>query len=334
MAAGLETTPVDAEPTTGGSGFDAAVIIPTFRRVDGLVRLVDALARQDTTARWEIVVVDDCSGTDIAGLVPALADRIGVPLRVLSTPTNGGPAVARNIGWRASDAPLLAFLDDDVVPEPGWLSAGLNVFGDQSTLGVVQGRTTPPQGVDLDALPLWSAWRDILAPGPYFQGCNIFYRRDVLAAAGGFDEDIGWWGEDTTVGWRAIEAGWDRGWAPNATVAHDVDWRGPGWYARMGWMEKNLMLLAARHPGFRREAFWRPWAYRRRDAAFFLAAASVLGAHWWRPALVGAMPYLWLGRPSVRRPQFLRHCIEALLVDLARASGQLAGSLRHRVAVL
>lgn len=314
--------------------FDVSVVIPTYRRLDELIRLIDALGAQDTACSWEVVVVDDCSGSDTTDALPSLADRVPVPLRVLSTPVNSGPAVARNIGWQAADASLLAFLDDDVVPHPGWLSAGLESFRQDPTLGVAQGRTEPPAGVDLQAMPLWSAWRDILQPGPYFQGCNIFYRRDALEAVGGFDEDIGWWGEDTTVGWKVMERGWGRGWSPGAVVTHDVEWRGPRWYARMGLKETNLVLLAARHPGFRREAFWRPFAYRRRDAAFVVAVLAAVMAASWRPAAAGVAPYLWLGRPSIRRPQFLRHCLETLLVDAARTAGHLSGAVRHRAAVL
>lgn len=316
------------------TGYDVAVVIPTYRRPDGLTRLLKALGSQAADIPWEIIVVDDCSGPEVQETLAALKSFANVPVRVLSTPVNSGPAVARNIGWRASNAPLVAFLDDDVVPAPDWLIGGLRALRADHTLGVVQGRTEAPEGVDLHCLPLWSAWRDVLEAGPYFEGCNIFYRRDALEVAGGFDEGIGWWGEDTALAWRVIETGWSRSFAPTAVVVHDVEWRGPRWYVEMAWKERNLILLAARHPGFRAEAFWRPWAYRRRDAAFVLAVASGLLALRWRSAAIGVAPYLWLGRPSIREPQFLQHCVETLAVDAVRSAAHIVGALEQRVAVL
>ena len=93
---------------------------------------------------------------------------------------------------------------------------------------------------------------------------------------------------------------------------HDVEIRGPGWFARNGWLEKHVVTLAARHPGFRREAFWRSWAFRRRDAAFVVALASAAAGLRWPPALLGVVPYLWLGRPSIRDRKFLQRCVEII----------------------
>lgn len=312
-----------------------SLVIPTYRRPDRLVRLIDALAHQTLPAdRWEVLVVDDCSGPELGDTLASLPSRLPVPLQVLSTARNSGPAVARNLGWGKATAELLAFCDDDVVPDPRWLEAGLAALEADPLLGVVQGRTRVPDGVDVTALPEWSLWRQIEGAGPFFEGCNIFYRRAALEDAGGFDETINWWGEDTSTGWKVVEQGWRRGYAPDAGVVHDVELRGPAWFLRNGWLEKNVVALAARHPGYRQEAFWRPWAFRKRDAAFVVAAASVVAGTRWRPALVGTLPYLWWARPSIRKPGFLRACVEIAAVDAARSAGHLTSALRNRVLVI
>lgn len=315
------------------------MVVPTYRRPDRLSRLLDALAVQSLAAeRFEVVVVDDCSG-DRTGAVASAHARAGpLRLRGLATVANGGPAVARNVGWRAARAPLLAFIDDDCVPAPGWLEAGLTALGAGPRVGpptgVVQGRTAVPDGVDVTDLPTWCIWRDVDRAGPFFEACNIFYRREALAAAGGFDEAIGWWGEDTTAGWSVVESGWGRAFAADAVAVHDVDHRGAWWMVRNGLHERNVVLLAARHPGYRREAFWRPWASRRRDAAFVLAVLGTVAAIRWRPAAVVALPYLWSARPPRRRPGFVRTGFETVAVDAARTTGHLYGALRHRILVL
>jgi len=311
------------------------VVVPTYRRADRLRRLLNALAAQSLDPeRWELTVVDDCSDDpEVDVVLAALPDLVPCRTRTLRTSRNGGPAVARNVGWRASHAPVVAFVDDDVVPDSGWLEAGLSAFDDPA-VGVVQGHTRLPEGTTEDRLPPWALWRDIGEAGPYFEGCNIFYRRTALEETAGFDEQLAWWGEDTTVGWQVLEAGWSRSFSEAARATHDVEVRGLGWFLRNGWREHHVIALAARHPGYRREAFWRPWAYRKRDAAFALAAASGLVGLRWRPAWLGVLPYVLRFRPSRHHPQYLRVCIETAAVDAARMAGHVAGAVRYQILVI
>ena len=313
---------------------DVTVIVPTYRRPDRLRRLIDALTAQTIDgSRWELVVVDDCSDDPaVDAIATSLADFLPCSTRWLRTPRNGGPAAARNLGWRETTAPVVAFVDDDVVPDAGWLEAVVAAF-DDPTVGVVQGETRVPDGVDVHALPAWSLWRQIEGVTPFFEGCNIFYRRAALEQTTGFDEEIGFYGEDVALGWQVVEAGWDRRFCREAGVVHDVEIRGPGWFARNGWLEKHVVTLAARHPGFRREAFWRSWAFRRRDAAFVVALASAAAGLRWPPALLGVVPYLWLGRPSIRDRKFLQRCVETVAVDAARTAGHLTSAVRNRALI-
>jgi GT2 family glycosyltransferase len=320
-----------------GTGPEIAVVVPTYGRADRLPGLLDALAAQTLeSARFEVVVVDDCSpdgSFDIAkGLAPTLPYRV----QVLSTPTNRGPAAARNLGWQATTAPLLAFLDDDCTPSAGWLEAGLDALRDQPAAGVIQGRTVAPDGVDVTGLTDWYIWRIVERPEPEFMACNIFYRRSAFEVTGGFNEEIGWWGEDTAAAWRVLEAGWDRGFALGAVATHPVERRGWAFFVRNGLAERNMVRLGVEHPGYREEMFWKPWAYRKEDAAFVAAVAGVgaaLGLRV-RPALLLALPYLWWRRPSLRHLSFFRLCLQVPAVDAARVAGHLRGSLDHRVFVL
>ncbi len=307
-----------------------AVVVPTFRRDEGLTTLLRALEHQTLPPdSYEVVVVDDCSSEDAVNRLRALVAQICPRVTVLQTATNNGPAAARNLGWRHSQAALLAFVDDDCEPAPGWLEAGIAALGANEALGIVQGRTAAPPGVSVWGLRDWYLWRVIDRAGPYFEGCNIFYRRAALDAVGGFDEEIGY-GEDTTTGWRVVEAGWRRCFCEEAIMAHPVERRGWRWFVRAGLKERNIVRLAAQHPGFRREAFWRPWAYRKEDVALLGALLGALAGLRWRPALLGALPYLWFQRPSIRQAGFFRLCLQIPVVDGARLAGQLLGALQHR----
>lgn len=314
---------------------EIAVVCSTYRRASRLRRLVAALEAQTLHAdRYEVVLVDNASGDDTGATIARLAASSPLRIRPLATDVNRGPAPARNLGWRSTVAPLLAFVDDDVEPAPAWLEAGLAALTADERLGVVQGRTQPPEGTDRATLPPWSLIHDITGPEPHFPACNVFYRRAAVEAVGGFDEAIGWWGEDTALGWAVLADGWARGFAVDAVVVHPTEVRGLRWHLRQGWNEHKMIGLARTYPGFRAAAFWRPWAFRRADALFVLAVASGIAGIRWRPALLGALPYLDHARPTIRRRGWVRAGAETVAVDAARFVGHLAGDLRHRLFVL
>lgn len=311
---------------------DIAVVVPTYRRGERAVRMVEALERQTLPPdRFEVIVVDDHSGD---GSLERIRDRLAASrlrARALDTGANGGPAVARNMGARAATAALLAFVDDDCTPEPGWLEAGLAALRSDERAGVIQGRTERPPGA---ALGDWTLFREIHGATPFFEGCNIFYRRDALLGAGGFDEVIRWYGEDTAAGWAVLEAGWDRGFAPDAVVVHDVEERGVWWHVQAGLYERNLVGVAARYPGFRAEAFWRPWAFRRENVAATAALAGLVLATRWRPALLLVVPWLRWRRPPEGHHRYAALLAERAAVDAAQAVGLAVGSATHRTLVL
>ena len=327
---------------------DIAVVVPTFNRPVRCADLLHALARQTLPPdAFQVIVVDDCSTDDTVATLRSIAQDLPYRLQVLQTPSNLGPGAARNVGWRAATAPVIGFMDDDCRPEPGWLQAGLDYFQARPDTGVAQGQTRAPDGVDVHALQGTHVWRVITAATPYFDACNIFYRRAALDHAGGFDEEIGWWpsygrpgatpvawGEDTAAGWAVVEDGWQRGFVPDAVVIHEVEQRGLRWQLKYGYLDRVIVALAVAHPGYRQEAFWRPWSYRREDAAFMLAVAGALAATRWRPAALAVVPYLWWRRPSVRKPNFVRSGLGYVAVDTARAAGRLSGAIKYRTFVL
>jgi GT2 family glycosyltransferase len=219
------------------------VVIPTLNRPGGLRRTLAAIAGQ-TFRDFETVVVDD-------GSVPAVQDALSLAelgearARVLRQANNGGPARARNTGILATHSEYIAFCDDDVVPEPGWLDSLLSVAR-PGTAAV--GPLLAP--ADWRPRP-WNWWeaatlareyermeRGLYRPTwrQFHTGNALAYRQDVTAA-GLFDIQFTR-AEDVELALRMSMAGVEFRFVPGARAWHYAErslesWRRiPGQYGR------------------------------------------------------------------------------------------------------
>lgn len=230
-------------------------MVATFGRPGRIRRLVDALLGTDQGVDLEVVVVDDGSphpATEV--LRPALDKAVPGTLRIERLHTNRGPATARNVGWRAARGRVVAFTDDDCVPRPGWLAA--LVAGVDAGADIVQGRTVP----DPDVWGSHGAFFhtvDINAPTVQLETCNIAYRRELLVALGGFDEQFGpgsggpSFGEDTDLAWRAIESGARVDFVHDAVVVHEVVANDYIAWLKARHRRAGMAYLLAKHPQLR-----------------------------------------------------------------------------------
>jgi GT2 family glycosyltransferase len=312
-----------------------AVVVPTHQRRDRLARLVRALEQQTLPRdQWEAVIVDDCSTDGTQDALEELARTTPLDLRVARTPHQAGPALARNIGWRIARAPIVAFTDDDCTPDPEWLAAGVAAFGAPST-GIVQGKTVP--AIDREHID-WTiriVVREVLEPSPWFEGCNLFIRRDALEQCGGFDEGIAWFGEETSLAWSILDAGWGRGWAPDAQIRHDVEERSLRWHLRSHYLEGHAVRVAAAHPALR-QLWWRPWALDRRGALFAAAVVGVVLAPRHKAALLLTLPYLRDVFPRTDRVTrfYVERGLTRITYDAASLAGKLVEGIRGRLFVV
>lgn len=166
----------------------------------------------------EVLVVDDGS-TDAT---PAIAQRH--PVRYLRIP-HQGLAHARNVGWQAATGEVVAYLDDDAWPDPEWPFALTRELRKGGWAGV-GGPNLPPQDENAVARAV------ARAPGgpthvmltdreaEHLPGCNMAFRREALARAGGFDPLFRAAGDDVDIGWRIQATGGRLGFAPTAVVWH------------------------------------------------------------------------------------------------------------------
>lgn len=180
---------------------------------------------------FEVVVV-----ADQAGLSALEAAKLPIPIKTaLFDITN--ISQARNIGLSLAAGQVVAFIDDDAVPEPGWLHHLAAVFHDSNVMsagGYVLGRNgisfqTEAQTINEDGItkPLKSSGTApvIVETSPEHaiktEGTNCAFRRSVFARSGGFDTNFHYFMDEADLNIRLAHMGCKAAIVPLAVVHHN-----------------------------------------------------------------------------------------------------------------
>ena len=315
------------------AGPEVAVVVATRARETRLAFALEALARQTVDpARFEVVVVRADAPVDALAGAPD-----GLRARFIDHRGPPGAAAQRNVGWRATEAPLVAFIDDDCRPAAEWLAGLLAAAGGDET--IVQGRIEPDPG-ERHLLYGLARSHEITGPSPRYEAGNIAYPRALLDRLGGFDESFTSyaWGEDTDLGLRADEAGAELVYADDALVWHAVIPRTLLAAVNDNRRYASLVRLLARHPALRRRLY--PLGVVKPSHPLLLLAIAGLALGGRRRALL-AVPYLlWqlrLGgvQPSPRRlARFALHLPAVAASDVSELAVTLAAAARYRVPIV
>ncbi len=280
LDAGVANPVAERLPAAPGAA-DVTVVVPVRDRPDGVRRLLATLAAT-APGLAEVIVVDDGSRDEVAcraaaGLDPArgvpdsvdpdAVDPDAARVRVLRHPRSRGPAAARNTGLAAATTDLVAFLDSDVVPRPGWLEPLLAHLADPGVALAAPRITGLPH-----PRPGWLARYEGLRssldlgpdPGPvlprsrvaYVPSAALLVRRAAVAA--GFDERMPV-AEDVDLGLRLHAAGWRMRYEPASRVAHEHRTAPVDWWTRKAFYGTGAAPLAVRHPGSVPPAVLAPW---------------------------------------------------------------------------
>jgi glycosyltransferase involved in cell wall biosynthesis len=314
-----------------------SVVIPTYRRPDLLARCLTAVTAQDfDPADYEVIVADDAADDATRRQVEDIASTARPAVRYVAVSGGHGPAATRNRGWHAARGDVIAFTDDDTIPDPGWLRAGLAVIA--AGADAVTGRTVVP----LPPVPTDYERNESGLGQSEFITANCFVRRDALKAVGGFDERFtAAWREDSDLHFALIERRARIATAPDAVVVHPV--RPARWGVSLRLQRKSRFdaLLCKKHPRLFRDRIrpGRPWNYYVIVAA--LAAGSAAAVAGVGPVVpVAAAVWLALtGRFIARRlrgtSRAPRHVAEMIvtsaLIPPLSVFWRLYGAVRFRV---
>ena len=336
-----------------------SVIIPARDAEPTLERTLTSICEQELDRPFEVLVINDGSRDQTA----SIACRYAPLVSVIDLEHGGGPGAARNHGVTAARAPVLAFTDADCFPTPLWLARGLDAL---EHADLVQGRVEPDPAVPRTP---FDRSLSVESDGGFYQTANLFVRREVFDAIGGFRD---WaleqpgrrrWsadrrrgratrtpiGEDTLFAWTAVRIGRRSRFASDAVVHHAVvpggvrDAMADRWH----W-SRDMPGLARYVPELRPAVFYHRWFFAHWTAQFDLAVAGVGAALLARRklCLLAAVPYLRRvygeaatyraatdsGSEGLRRATL--HAVGAPLVNAATLVGFIAGGVAWRRLVL
>ncbi|HXZ64380.1 MAG TPA: mycofactocin biosynthesis glycosyltransferase MftF [Streptosporangiaceae bacterium] len=283
--AGLAHPVRQALDPAGAAALSVTVVIPVRDRAAMLDRCLAAVGRDHA-----VVVVDDGSADQRS--VAAIALRRGAVL--CRRDRSGGPAAARNTGLAGVQTELVAFLDSDCVPPPGWIAALAGHLADP-LVGAVAPRIVPTSWAARPAKAArYEAARGSLdlgtRPARVLPGSRVSYvptaallvRRAALAAVAAghdvFDPALRY-GEDVDLVWRLHRAGWRIRYEPGIEVAHESPAGWLGLLVRRFRYGSSAGPLARRHPASMAPLVLQPWpavavtALLARRPAVGLAAA-------------------------------------------------------------
>lgn len=250
-----------------------SVVIPTFNRLDALLRLLGDLSRQDGVAA-ELIVVDDHSSDGTGEIVQSRFPAV----IYLRNDTNLGPTISRNRGIRQARGDIVVGLDSDVTaPDTGLLARIETAFAELPPLRAFAFRVFESDGRTDDAPRWWhpvplAHYADRRFESHYFSGTAYAFRTHELLQIGGFPECIFQYFEEVEVAFRFLDAGGVILYLPELAVLHHPGSRSSAWTDyRLFYHSRNLVLLTlACYPPIRGVGFLLP----RLANAFLKAVTS------------------------------------------------------------
>jgi glycosyltransferase involved in cell wall biosynthesis len=293
------------------------IVIPTIGR-PSLNVLLDSLVRAEGSLPGRVLIVDDRRDASSALTLKDVDQRISSRITVLKGKA-AGPASARNVGWRASQAPFIAFLDDDVVVHSDWLEG---VARDIESLpdfaAGSQGHVHVPLPADRPATD-WERNVASLQSSAWITA-DMIYRRSVLEELGGFDERFKRaYREDADFALRVFDAGYriDKG---TRNIVHPVREADPWVSLRLQAGNADDALMTAIHGRDWRARAGAPpgrWPFHVATVLCFAAWAALTMEFTWRRIA-----------PGPRTPQEIRTILlTSPLIPFAAVYHRLRGSL-------
>ena len=202
-----------------------SVVIPTYNRLGLLKKTLQCLDQQTYPPnQYEVIVVDDGSDDGTEDYLRRAAAQ--GKLQYIRQ-ENRGPATARNRGAQVAKGKIIAFTDDDCLPESNWLATLSESYTDVSVPspvavgGRIENLSSGHWLCDFCALQNKHHQSSRTGNPDYLDTANASFRKFIFLDLGGFDENFPFpSGEDIDFGFRFADAGYDFLLEPKAVVQH------------------------------------------------------------------------------------------------------------------
>lgn len=207
-----------------------SIVINTLNRAASLQRTLLSLRWLRYAGAFEVVVVNGPSTDDTQEVIAAFEGQVRHGRCEVAN-----LSVSRNIGIAMAQGEIVAFIDDDAIPEPEWLAQLAQAYDDPA-VGAAGGFVFDHTGyefqcrycvVDRFANPDYTPegpTPHLCFPGsyrfPHLMGTNASFRRAALLEIGGFDEEYEYFLDETDTCLRIMDAGWMVRQLANAYVHH------------------------------------------------------------------------------------------------------------------
>jgi GT2 family glycosyltransferase len=209
---------------------DLTVAISTFERPDGLTRCLDAVLGGKVLPA-EVIIIDQSENDLTRSLIESR--QTGPVSIVYVHQERRGLSASRNAAINRAKRPVLAFTDDDCVPDGGWIAAIESTFAAPSPPDAATGRVLPfgpDEPATYSVSPRDSVARadftGRLIPWLVGTGGNFALKREWLDRVGTYDERLGVGSpgkaaEDADLFYRLLRAGACVRYEPDALVYHE-----------------------------------------------------------------------------------------------------------------
>lgn len=315
-----------------------SVIVPTYRRPALLDQCLQALYNQRFNKdSYEVVVVSDGPDEACRQSVEAWKQKSPMNISFIALDEKRGPAAARNEGWKKASGKLIAFTDDDCIPDKGWVAAIWNGYQDEAEVAFTGRIIVPVSGNPTDFERNTQGLETAA-----FVTANCACSKKALQHIDGFDEAFSMaWREDSDLEFKLLQQHIPVLTLNNAVVIHPV--RQAPWGVSLREQKKGMFnaLLYKKFPLLYRQRIQThlAWNYY---AIIILFLALVIGVITGSAVVASIAGIGWLGlmvsfikkRLSNTTHSF-NHVMEMIVTSLAipflSVFWQLYGAWKYRV---
>lgn len=214
-----------------------SLVICTYNRDKYLPEALESIKNQSfDNTQFELIIVDNNSTDATASICEEFISRNPLLNIRYCFETQKGLSFARNRGVVEANAPVISYVDDDVILPPSFLQEMVAFFDQYNDAAGAGGKVIPKYENDTE--PRWmnkylngfvgkvdygNTILQYTDEMKYPAGCNMTYRKDILLQAGGFNNELTFRSDDKYIFYKVKSISDKIYYVPNAWLYHNID---------------------------------------------------------------------------------------------------------------